>query len=86
MCSAADDPTTYDAPTPQPPRRYVLSGDAPAREPASVALAVLGEMLTDAERDYGQLYPPPYSWEVDARLRALREARDRVAAAEAALR
>lgn len=74
------DPRT--APTPQSPRRYVLSGGQPS-EPASVALAVLGELLDEAER----LETPETQGQRDiarARVVALRTARDRVAAAEAA--
>ena len=78
MCSASSDPSQHDVPvTPAPPRRYVLSGDKP--EPrGSVALAVLGEMLTEAE-DYENGIPD------QSRVNAIQEARQRVAEAEAAL-
>ena len=60
MCSQADDPTTYDAPTPVRPRTYVLSGDRPTiREAAlaratdervaSVAVLTLADMISGAE-------------------------------------
>ena len=79
MCSAADDPTQYDIPEPQPPRVYRLAGDAPVEEPhGSVALAVLGEMLMEAERA-SDWHNPAAS---RARITTLREARDRVAEAK----
>jgi hypothetical protein len=65
MCSAADDPTTYDAPSLEDVR-------------PSVALAVLGELLNA----YEYATPTPCN---KARLEILRQARDRVAAAEAQL-
>jgi hypothetical protein len=77
MCSANDDPTTYDLPEPRPPRRLVSAGDPLGR--GSVALAVLGEMLNDAENALAR----PLSWTAQTRVDALREARDKVAAAEA---
>jgi hypothetical protein len=71
----------YDAPTPAPPRRIVTAGDPLPR--GSVALAVLGEMLNDAETRDAAPSPNGYSamfWR--GRSEALREARDRVAEAE----
>lgn len=79
MCSQLDDPTTYDAPEPVRPRTYRLSGDRPEprREPASVALAVLGTMIDEADEAFMQTG--------DALVRGsiLREVRDRVRSAEA---
>jgi hypothetical protein len=72
---------------PTQPRAYRLSGDRPVEpEPQpSIALAVLGEMLTEAERmaedlDRGRSYHS-LDW-ADAQVAALREARDRIAKAE----
>ena len=82
MCSAHDDPTTYDPPTPTRPRTYVLSGDTP--EPrGSVALAVIGEMLTEAEAIATSV---PQSLAFHVEVETLRRARDRIAAAEQAVR
>lgn len=89
MCSQMDDPSQYSAPEPVKPRTYVLSGDAAGAElraaalehrPASLALAVLGEMLTEAEQaeDAG-------AWPLSNTVETLREARNRVMAAEAKL-
>lgn len=81
MCSANDDPTTYDIPEPIAPRVYRLSGDRP--EPivgrGSVALAVLGEMLNDAEKEYDE---EPLNPTRETAFVVLRRARDRVAEAE----
>lgn len=57
-------------PTVQRPRVYRLSGDDPR---PSVALAVLGTMISEAETD---VFP---DW---GRIDGLKDARDRVAAAE----
>ena len=76
-----DDPTTYDAPS--RPRRYVLSGgDEPQ---ASVALAVLGDMLDKAERVERDMAGSPATSIALQRavVGTLRVARERVAAAEA---
>jgi hypothetical protein len=84
MCSQADDPTTYD-PKPTAPRRYVLAG---GEEPqASVALAVLGTMLTEAESDWrafeeGRAGPTTLAM-ARVQVDTLRRARNRVADAEA---
>lgn len=74
MCSQQDDPTQYDVVAPKPPTRIRTAGPRPAdTEPrGSVALAVLGEMIQDAE-DHAR-------W---VRVTVLREARRRVAEAEA---
>jgi hypothetical protein len=82
VCSANDDPTYFTAPTPTRPRTYVLSGARTVHVEAgtgrgSIALAVLGEMLTEAEGRRDR------SMTSDARLLALLEARDRIRAAEA---
>jgi hypothetical protein len=104
MCAQGDHPP-YDIPEPQPPRRYVLAGDAPSREQieqayidgsvegspidrdgerrGSVAQAVLVEMLNETEWDQ-TVYPDEHMY-IGIRLAILREARDRVAAAEARL-
>ena len=78
-----DDPTTYDGPT--RPRRYVLSGDKP--EPSSIALAVLGTMLSEAEDDLRVVENSKTGPTTTAMARvvvdALRRARNRVAEAEA---
>jgi hypothetical protein len=79
MCSAADDPTQYDIPEPQPPRVYRLAGDAPVEGPGSVALAALGDLLTRVEDEYRR---SNYDPDVRIAMMALREARDRVAKAE----
>jgi hypothetical protein len=77
VCSAnVRNEPPYDPPMPTKPRVYVLSGSVPpARVAASVALAVLGEMLSEEERGGGPGTAFRYS--------ALLEARDRVARAEA---
>jgi hypothetical protein len=78
VCSQADVPP-YDIPEPQPPRVYRLAGDAPEEPRGSVALAVLGTLITEEEsrpRYYGR-------WHAGY-LFALREARDAVAAVESA--
>jgi hypothetical protein len=88
-----DDPTTYSAPEVTAPRRYVLSGaplcsscgvpiaehpDVQLCEPrGSVALAVIGELIQQAE-------DREWVYSADA-LTVLHEARIRIAAAEAAL-
>jgi len=72
MCSANDHPP-YDPPTPTRPRKYELSGDGPR----SVALAVLGTMLMEAEAAGHSM--------TGVRVLTLREARRRVGEAEAAL-
>jgi hypothetical protein len=83
MCSAADDPTTYDR-KPTTPRRYVLAGGEEPRP--SVALAVLGTMLTEAESDLRVVENSKTGATTVAMARAvvdaLRRARNRVAAAE----
>jgi hypothetical protein len=82
MCSMNDDPTTYDPPKAQPPRTYVLSGDRPLVR-GSIALVVLGEMLNESENDLDAEADPLLWRSIGYRLAALREARDRVAKAEA---
>jgi hypothetical protein len=91
MCASnVQNEPPYDIPEPQPPRTYVLAGDAPVEEPASVALAVLGEMLSEVEGHvaagtsmYGSAPVPDVPTLV--RLQTLREARERIADAEARL-
>jgi len=88
MCSAnVRNEPPYDPPTPTRPRTYLLSGSVPpARVAASVALAVIGEMLTKAENDVEnfQRLRLPFSREYAyERVVVLREARDRITAAEA---
>lgn len=86
MCSQGDDPTTYDAPEPQKPRAYVLSGSKRtfADPQPSVALAVIGEMLNDAEHILEtSVRGSDVALAFGQRIVALREARERVAAAEA---
>ena len=87
MCSQADDPTQYDAPAPTRPRTYVLSAEKPPEEPRpSVALAVLGTMLEEAIRDHDDDERRHSEHKRDYlcyRWTILREARDRIAAAEA---
>ena len=86
MCSQTDTPP-YDDPEPGPitqPRRYVLAGGA---EPTpSVALAVLGTMLTEAEGDLDIVRTStagPTTRAIAASVvDALRRARNRVAEAE----
>lgn len=74
MCgTAADDPTQYDQPKVTAPRVYELSG---TRRP-TVALAILGEMLNDAE-----YAAEAGAWPLSNTVQILREARDRVAEAE----
>lgn len=83
MCSQMDDPTQYDAPEPTRPRAYVLSGSSrnSIGEPRpSIALAVLGDLLTEAEQLAIAL---PDSIVVRAEVDTLRNARNRVADAEA---
>jgi hypothetical protein len=78
MCSSHgyDDPTTYSAPEPTRPRVYDLAGEKP--EPrGSVALAVIGELIQQAE-------DREWVYSADA-LTVLYEARLRIAKAEAAL-
>ena len=84
MCSAMDDPTTFDAPEPTRPRVYVLAGDAPTvPEPKpSVALAVLGALLNEAEWDLERCMTASERTVVGTRISVLSEARDRVAEAE----
>ena len=75
MCSADDDPTTYDAPVVMRPRAYRLAGNAPESR-GSVALAVIGEMLEEGQT----------AARSDPRRAAiLQEVRRRIAAAEARL-
>ena len=77
MCGdAASDPSQHAAPEPQRPRIYELAGER--QEPrGSVALAVLGELIQQAE-------DREWVYSADA-LTVLHEARIRIAAAEAAL-
>jgi hypothetical protein len=58
VCSAADDPTQYDIPEPQPPRVYRLAGDAPEEPvsertvhitPMGVLASAFAELVKDAE-------------------------------------
>lgn len=88
MCSANDDPTTYDIPEPIAPRVYRLSGDRP--EPivgrGSVALAAIGSLLNDAEYALERVVIHEgrglaYELAV-ARVDVLREVRDAVTAVE----
>lgn len=65
-----------DIPIPIRPRTYSLSG---AKPKASVALAVVGEMLDDAE-SWERLYRGP---DRAPRTEILREVRERIADAEA---
>jgi hypothetical protein len=85
MCSAnVRNEPPYDPPTPTRPTVYRLSGDVPpARVAASVALAVLGEMLTEAEAWQAKTERVDSLIEAGERIRALHEARDRIAKAEA---
>lgn len=80
MCSANDDPTTYSQ-----PRSYVLSGGEQPRP--SVALAVLGTMLTEAEADLRMVMNskagPTTVAMANVTVDALRRARNKVADAEA---
>jgi hypothetical protein len=85
VCSQTDDPSMIDPPgwnaatAPTRPRTYVLSGSVPpARVAASIALAVIGEMLSEAEA----ISPKPMSLRQVA-VDTLREARRRIAEAEA---
>jgi len=75
MCSQGDFPP-YDPPEPIRPRIYRLSGD-PVPRRASVALAVLGEMIDVAENAFF------LTGSGLVRADILREARDRIAKAEA---
>ena len=80
MCSQMDDPTQYDAPEPTRPRAYVLSGSSrnSIGEPQpSIALAVIGDMLEEADA-----LPPFHDYQIGFR-QALLEARERVSEAEA---
>ena len=70
MCSQNDDPTQYDGPVITRPRKYELSGSEPK---PSIALAVIGDMLDEAEREVRS----------DAETYLLRLARQRIAQAEA---
>lgn len=81
MCSATDDPTTYDTPVTQP-RRYVLAGGKPG--PSSMALAVLGDMLETAEEvERSMAGSAPTTIAIQRAIVAtLRVARQRVADAE----
>lgn len=83
MCSSQgeNDPSTYDTPVTQP-RRYVLSGTP--RKP-SVALAVIGTMLTEAEEEAKEEGGMNRLLLKEGVIPTLLEARDRVAEAEAAL-
>jgi hypothetical protein len=84
VCSANDDPSTYTAPTPTKPRTYLLSGSVPpARVGASVALAVLGEMLSDAEDAWDKAHDRRTRELALQRIGILTAARDRITAAEA---
>lgn len=82
MCARSDFPP-YDPPTPQPPRVYRLSGSKPELH-GSIALAVIGQMIEEAET-----LQPAAGLAALRNLRRdvalLREARDRIAAAEAQL-
>lgn len=73
--------TDYDAPQPQPPRRYVLSGGKPG--PSSIALAVLGDMLETAEALERETTGSTKIAIQRAIVATLRVARQRVADAEA---
>ena len=86
MCSQQDIPP-YDDPEPPElsrPRRYVLSGGDEPRP--SIALAVLGDMLNEAELDLHAMENSKTGPTTVAMARvvadALRRARNRVAAAE----
>lgn len=85
MCSQADEPTGWSddlvAPEPTAPRVYRLSGDKPPEPRESVALAVIGSMLSEAESIVSAR--PPFYQAVAAEV--LREARDRIADAESRL-
>ena len=84
MCSANDDPSYFTAPTPQRPRVYELSGSVPPpRVAASVALAVLGEMLTEAEGAWDKAHDLRTTELAMQRIGILQDARDRIAKAEA---
>ena len=84
MCSSQsnDDPTTYDGPVYSTPRVYDLAGAK--REPrGSVALAVIGELLTEwdgrhSPTEGGTHYNRGY-------VTALRDARDLIVDAESKL-
>jgi hypothetical protein len=84
MCSAHDDPSTHDIPIAQP-RRYVLAGSEPPKP--SAALAVIGDMLNDAENDLRVIENSNTGPTTIAMARvvvdALRRARNRVSDAEA---
>lgn len=79
MCSAnVRNEPPYDPPTPQRPRTYLLSGSVPpARVTASIALAVIGEMLSEVET--ADIVTPAG----DVATATLHEARRRIAEAEA---
>jgi len=85
MCSAnVRNEPPYDPPTPTRPRTYVLSGSVPpARVAASVALATLGTLLSEAESLLADAYNDYPSDRQRLRVYVLREARDAVARAEA---
>jgi hypothetical protein len=90
MCASnVQNEPPYDIPEPQPPRVYRLAGDAPEEPRGSVALAVLGEMLSTLEaltNVESMLFSDPAREALHkAQIETLRAARDRIAAAEAAL-
>jgi len=81
MCSAHDDPTTYDTPVTQP-RRYVLAVSEPPKP--SPALAVIGDMLDEYETAAAKSpWAPTTMARWNMALLVLRVARQRIADAEA---
>jgi len=81
MCSAHDDPTTYDTPVTQP-RRYVLAGSEPPKP--SPALAVIGDMLEEYETAAAKSpWAPTTMARWNMAMLVLRVARQRIADAEA---
>ena len=85
MCASnVQNEPPYDPPIPTPPRRYVLAGGEEPRP--SIALAVLGDMLTEAEHDLRVVENSKTGATTVAMARAvvdaLRRARNRVAEAE----
>jgi hypothetical protein len=89
MCSAHDDPSMYDNVPSHTnitrPRTYVLAGSEPPKP--SAALAILGDMLNDAENDLRVIENSNTGPTTIAMARvvvdALRRARNRVSDAEA---
>jgi len=80
MCSAHDDPTTYDTPVTQP-RRYVLAGSEPPKP--SPALAVIGDMLEEYETAAAKSpWAPTTMARWNMAMLVLRVARQRIAEAE----